>query len=296
MSTALEVVAQSQGLWSETANLMKARYERARGVVFTLSTGAALLAALSSQLDGRPRQVLAILSTVCMGIVAFVTARMLDASHSQGWVRARAAAEALKQHAYRRAARAVPYDDPATADAVLRAEAEKILADVDDLSVLQVDAAKSSAPVGLISVTDYIEKRVRNQAEWHERKAGVARQAAQKWRRIEFGLALLTAVITAVVGALEKTQLGWFDFVALTAVLTTLSGTILAYIEASRYDFIVSTYRATARRLRLEESQTPAATQPPSAEWSAFVDRCEAILQEQNNTWVAKFSRPAATS
>ena len=296
MSNALQVVAQNQGLWSETANLMKARYERARGIVFTLSTGAALLAAVSSQLDGRPRQILAILSTVCMGIVSFLTARMLDASHSQSWVRARAAAEALKQHAYKRAARATPYEDPATADAVLSAEAEKILADVDDLSVQQVGAATSSAPVALISPTDYITKRVRNQAEWHERKADAARQAAQMWRRIEFGLALLTAVITAVVGALEKGQLGWFDFVALTAVLTTLSGTILAYIEASRYDFIVSTYRATARRLRLEESKAPAATEPPSPGWSAFVDRCESILQEQNNTWVAKFSRPAANS
>jgi hypothetical protein len=295
MSSALEAVAQNQGLWSETANVMKARYERARGVVFTLSIGAALLATVSSQLDGRPRQVLAILSTVCMGIVSLLTARMLNASHSQGWVRARAAAEALKQHAYRRAARAAPYEDPATADALLSAEAEKIIGDVDDLINERVSAATSSAPVNLISATDYIEKRVRNQAEWHERKAGVAQQAGQMWRRIEFGLALLTAIITAVVGALEKGQLGWFDFVALTAVLTTLSGTILAYIEASRYDFIVSTYRATARRLRLEETKAPAATEP-AAVWSAFVDRCESILQEQNNTWVAKFSRPAANS
>jgi len=86
-----------------------------------------------------------------------------------------------------------------------------------------------------------------------------------------------------------------FDFVALTAVLTTVSGAILAFVEASRYDFIVSTYRATPQRLRDEETSTPSGATPPSPEWSSFVDRCERILQEQNNSWVAKFGRPGTT-
>jgi hypothetical protein len=295
MNKALENVAHSQGLWSKTADTLKARHETVRAIVFALSTSAALLASISSQLDGRPRQVLAVLSTVCMGVVSFLAARLLDSSHSQAWVRARAASEALKQHAYRRAALADPYDNPATADTLLIGEAAKILADVDDLSMQQADTGSSSAPIDVISTADYVDKRVTGQAEWHEQQAVLARKSARRWRAIELGLALLTAVITAVVGALDKNQLGWFDFVALTAVLTTLSGTILAYIEASRYDFIVSTYRATARRLRIEESTAPSAT-PPAPEWSAFVNRCESILQDQNNSWVAKFSQPPATS
>jgi hypothetical protein len=147
--------------------------------------------------------------------------------------------------------------------------------------------------VDVISPADYVKKRVIVQAEWHERKAVIARKSARRWRAIEFVLALVTAVITAVVGWLDKNQLGPFDFIAFTAVLTTLSGTILAYIEASRYDFIVSTYRATARRLRLEESIAPG-TNAPARQWSSFVNRCEGILQDQNNSWVAKFSQPQA--
>lgn len=295
MSTALETVAQSQGQWSETANVLKAGYERIRSIVFALSTIAALLAAVSSQLDGRPRQVLAVMSTVCMGLVSFLASRLLDATHSQAWVRARAASEALKQHAYRRAALAAPYDDAATADALLTTEAGKILSDVDDLSIHRAETGPSSAPTKPIAPADYIAKRVQDQAQWHERKATQARASAGKWRAIEFTLALLTAVITAVAGALAKDQLGPFDFVALTAVLTTVSGAILAFVEASRYDFIVSTYRATARRLRVEETSTPSGATPPSPEWSSFVDRCERILQEQNNSWVAKFGRPGTT-
>ena len=44
----------------------------------------------------------------------------------------------------------------------------------------------------------------------------------------------------------------------LTAVFTTLAGMILAYVEASRYDFIVSSYRVTARRLRDLANNPPA--------------------------------------
>ena len=106
-------------------------------------------------------------------------------------------------------------------------------------------------------------------------------------------LALSTTIITAVVGVTEKENLfQGFDLVALTAVFTTLAGMILSYIEASRYDFIVSSYRATARRLRDVANNPPASPQPGTPAWSAFVEQCEAILQDQNNSWIAKFSKP----
>ncbi|HTF01150.1 MAG TPA: hypothetical protein VK621_21265, partial [Bradyrhizobium sp.] len=41
-----------------------------------------------------------------------------------------------------------------------------------------------------------------------------------------------------------------FDFAAFTAVLTTVAGAVLAHVEASRFDFLVTTYLATARGLR----------------------------------------------
>jgi SMODS and SLOG-associating 2TM effector domain 1 len=93
-----------------------------------------------------------------------------------------------------------------------------------------------------------------------------------------------------VVGAADKKALGDFDFVALTSVLTTIAGAVVAHIEASRYGFLVTTYRATARRLRNE--LTKAATfSAPSPEWSAFVNRCETILADEDGGWLAKWTK-----
>jgi hypothetical protein len=62
-----------------------------------------------------------------------------------------------------------------------------------------------------------------------------------------------------------------FDLAALTGVLITIAGAVLAHIEAQRYDFLVMTYRATARRLRERADCSQQL-------WSDFVDDCENIL------------------
>jgi hypothetical protein len=59
---------------------------------------------------------------------------------------------------------------------------------------------------------------------------------------------------------------------------------VLAHVEASRYDFLVTTYLATARRLenRRNRSQEP---------WSDFVNDCEGILATENTSWIAKWTK-----
>jgi hypothetical protein len=290
MTVQLKAVAESQGQWSNTANVLKQKYERARLLIFALSTTAALLAAVASQHEDTLRRSLAAASTVCMALVAFLTARLLGAKQSQSWARARATSEALKREGYKRAAEAAPYDTAATADGLLLAEKQKIEKDVDDLLDLREATGSSSLPTVPIMPKDYIAKRVEGAIKWYDPKAEQARITARKWRRLEFILALATTVITAVIGQLPKHVIASvnFDFVALTAVLTTLSGAIIAFIEASRYDYLVHSYRAAARRLRDELSNPP--PDPPSkADWSAFVARCEGILQEENGSWTAKF-------
>ncbi len=142
-------------------------------------------------------------------------------------------------------------------------------------------SGKGSVPRSPLPPEGYIETRVRGQVEkFYEPKAETYRRAASALRTAEFGLSLVAAVITAAVGVAGKELFGLrFDFVALTAVLTTIAGAILAHIEASRYDFLVMTYRAAA-----------------PAEWSAFINRCEAIILEENNGWVAKWSAPTSSS
>ncbi|HEV7915094.1 MAG TPA: DUF4231 domain-containing protein [Albitalea sp.] len=293
--TPLQAVADVQGKWSTTANRLKADYQQARWLTFALSIAAALLAAVASQVDGQPRAYLAALSTVLFAGVTFLAARRLDAQRAAAWVRARSAAEALKRAAYKFAVQASPYDDPASRDTRFNQEVDEIEQGVDDLLGQQVDGPAGSAPVAPLSPDEYAQQRVREQIAYFESNALALKAMADRMRRAEFWLALVTACITAIVGVAGKDLIGGlkFDFVALTAVLTTISGAILAHIEASRYDFTVTAYRAAARRLRDALRDMPAHPVPPSAEWSAFVDRIEGILADENSSWVAKFGKPA---
>jgi hypothetical protein len=82
-----------------------------------------------------------------------------------------------------------------------------------------------------------------------------------------------------------------FDFVALTAVLTTVGGAVLAHIEATRCDFLVVIYRATARRLSAEIANIGDVNALPAEKWSDFVNRCEAIISDENTSWAAKWTK-----
>jgi hypothetical protein len=293
----LDTVAESQAQWSATATAHKSSFERTRALVFALSILAALLAAVASQRADPERQYLAVASAMSMGLATFLTGRLLNLQRSQIWVRARAASEALKREAFKFAAEAAPFDDPATRNQRLREETERIVREVDDLLSERADTGASSIPRAAITADEYIAKRVTQQIDYHEKGAKRARASARKFRQVEFVLGLGTAIITGVLGVIDKENLfRGFDLVALTAVFTTLAGMILAYVEASRYDFIVSSYRVTARRLRDLANNPPANPQPGTPAWSAFVEQCEAILQDQNSSWIAKFSKPMTTA
>lgn len=298
MDQQLQLAAESQGQWSATANTLKEDYDRARWIVFALSVTGALLAAIASQTDGETRLALAVAGAVLFSIVSLLTARQLNGARSQAWVRARAASEALKRESYKYAARAAPYDDPATRERNFREEIAKVEVDVEDLLGQREKGKPGSTPMQDLKPAEYLEKRVKAQIDkFFEPKAASYQSTAKAWRHAEFALALATTCLTAALGVAKKEIVGGvpFDFAALIAVLTTVSGAVLAYIEASRYDFTVTLYRATARRLRAQLYGAPAAdVAVPSPEWSTFVHQCEAILQDENSSWVAKFGKPAA--
>ena len=74
---------------------------------------------------------------------------------------------------------------------------------------------------------------MRNQIDgFYLPKADANMRIAVSLRWIEFGLALAATIITAMVGVAGKEIFGIkFDFVALTAVLTTIAAAVLAHIE-----------------------------------------------------------------
>jgi len=293
----LNLVARRQAEWSVTANRLKAAVDRARWATFGLSILGAILATVASQLqEGDERKYVAVAGAVVLSVATFINLRFGSAERAANWAKARAASEALKREAFKFAAGAAPYDVPATAEDVFKAETGKIEAGVDALTNELVRSSKAgSAPAAPISHDQYVKQRVRGQIDdFYNPKSDRFRVLASRLRGLEVFFALLATVITAVVGVLKKYPVTnfSFDLAALTSVLTTIGATILAHIQASRYDFLVTSYRATARRLEqsLLDFKEPPTLSPPA--WSTFVERCESIIAFENQSWVAKWSGP----
>lgn len=250
MSTVLDNVAQRAVTWSVTADRVKSRFEKVRWLVFGLSIAGALAAALASQIPGdasgssKGHLYMAILGATLLAVATFFSKRLLGDSEPRAWVRARAASEALKREAFKFSVNAEPYNDSATAENLLNTERAKIENDVDDLVGHLVEPDRQgSAPRQFLSPKDYRKKRVLSQInEYYRPKAQEYRKIASRLRTTEFVLALAATLITAFAGVTGKTLVvggAPFDFAALTAVLTTVAGAILAHIEASRFDHLI---------------------------------------------------------
>jgi hypothetical protein len=152
-----------------------------------------------------------------------------------------------------------------------------------------------SAPISNIPAEEYVAKRIRSAIDgFYRPRAERFRRIASRLRTTEFALALIATIVTAAAGLMGPVVGGLpFDLAALTAILTTVGALVLAHIEGARYEFLVTTYRATARRLEDALAEVNPLPAVPSQEWSDFVDRCETIIAAENNSWVAKWTGSA---
>jgi hypothetical protein len=123
------------------------------------------------------------------------------------------------------------------------------------------------------------------------------RRTARQLRWLELLLAVIGAVLAGLMGAIGKTEIAAdlpVDFVALTGVITTVSGAILAYIEASRLDHLVDSYLTAADQLGDLLGARPEGEPATSSAWSSFVQQVEGVLASENGAWVLKLSQPVA--
>src|SRR5262249_18474641 len=149
-------------------------------------------------------------------------------------------------------------------------------------------------PRVMLTPQQYRERRILGEVKQFFRPRALAcRKIAARLKWLEFALALAATIITAVAGVIGKSFSvagANFDIAALTAVLHTISGSILAHIEASRYQYLVTSYLATARRLEDEDANFDSESGDAKS-WSEFVNRCEDIIATENNSWVAKWAK-----
>ncbi|MBL6617958.1 MAG: DUF4231 domain-containing protein [Reyranella sp.] len=279
----LEHVGNRQAEFSQTANALKTRLTVVRWICFGLSIAGATLAAIAGGLPtDEYRNYLAWPAAAALAISAFVTGRLLTKDAVKLQVKARMAAEALKRETYLYATSAVPYNDPDPAknDAQLTAALNEVTKNTQDLAQHKPKTIKpGSCPRGPLTLGEYTTKRLDGQINYYTNTANKLTTPSRALHVSEFTLAGVAAVITAIAAHMGK---GKFDIAPLTAVITTLAGTVLAHLAATRYDDQIASYRAAADRL-----SDLKATIVPGTTVAELAKATEEIVTNETQSWQA---------
>jgi hypothetical protein len=291
-SSVTDTAWQKHRRWSVAADSIKRSIGIWRTVVLILGIFGAFLETLSTQVPaGMAQQICAWVGAACLGVIPVLVHRLLPLEKTRAWVRARSASEGLKSEVYAFSARAAPYDgNPDDAKKALEDRAEEVEESVKDLlRYLARDVAPGDKPPVILTPEDYIEQRVQEQIRgFYRPKARTYARKAGFLRSVEICLAVVAAVLAAASGV-------WGDTVEIgvwVAVVTTIAGAIAAHITASRYDYLVTSYLATARRLEDLGMRWAGSgkKETPSPEWSELVRQCEEAISVENQSWMAKWA------
>ncbi|MEV6660164.1 DUF4231 domain-containing protein [Nocardia fluminea] len=287
----LNTLWQRRTRWSSTATRMKRRLDRVRlTVLFLGSWGAIATASTTTVLRsaGTPARIVALSGAVALAVATFLTAQYLTAESTRRWTRARAVSEGIKH-------RILTFR--AIGDAQ---QAERLQADIDGieqsaedlLPVLAPGDDAAEAPRSM-RPDEYVRDRVGAQIDGYYLPAARRYSARATWlRRAAIGLGLAATIVAAInTGAGAETSGRIAPWVA---VMTTLSGSLLAYLAGKRYDFLVMTYLATADRLRRRLDRWRTAGSPTDrVRWAEFVADCENTISLENASWMAKWGERA---
>lgn len=278
--TIQDIVADRQALFSATANFMKRSLDRARFACFGLSIVGATLAAIAGGLQSDAyRSYLAWPAAAMLAIGAFMALRLLSRDFVALYVKARLASEVLKREAFLYATSAPPYDDINNRNHEFAHVLDTVEKNADGVGFHeQKSAGPGSCPRGPLDSNAYITSRLNGQIDFYRNTADRLSMPSRFLHGAEFVLTGAAAAITAIAATLGKSS---FDMAALTAVITTLAGTVLSHLQASRYDDRIVIYRATAHRLASLEVTMP------NASAADIAAAAEEIIATETNSWQA---------
>ena len=273
----------------------------ARRVTLGLGIAAALFGAASGQLElsagGDAESVwawwgerAAWLAAVAGVAIAVVGREFLGQSKEKAWVTARSLAEAYKSEAFRYAAEAPPYDG-ADRNAILGDRARKLpgrttLDHVDDKTYRDRLAERPSPP---LSPDDYLKLRVQDQIEdYYEPQAAKNRRLVRRFHGWAFALGLLSGGLGATSALSAATSSLWLG------VIASISASMAAFLAAGRYEYLATSYQATADRLKwiVADWRSAGGADPTGAHWHRVVDACEQAISVENSGWMAEWLEP----
>ncbi|MFD4460056.1 DUF4231 domain-containing protein [Nocardia sp. NPDC058480] len=283
----LNTLWQRRTRWSTTATQMKRQLDRTRLAVLLLGSWGAIATASTATIlrsAGTPTRIVALSGAVALAVATFLTAQYLTAESTRRWVRARAVSEGVKH-------RILTFR--ATGDAE---QSGQLLADIDGIERTAADLLPMLAPSAeaveaprSMHPEEYVHDRVRAQIDdYYLPAARCYSTRATRLRRAAVGLGLAATIVAAINTGVGVEAAG--RIAPWVAVMTTLSGSLLAYLAGKRYDFLVMTYLATADRLRRRLDRWRTDGSPTDrVRWAAFVADCENTISLENASWMAKW-------
>ena len=272
--------------WSNTSRRVQAQYQKGRNAALVLACVGAAFAAMSQSIGsdtGMPlHRIFAFASALAVAGAGFVGRHFISGDQERNWIMARAAAEALKSHAFRYACAVAPYQNDDTADRELAHTILNIQERSKTISRVPAtteDLQKKPGPQRHLPIEIYMTTRVTDQIDWYRKRAQGHALEQQKFQ-------MLTWILGGMAIALGL--LGSFDWSGATiwvAAVTTISGAILSHVATSRYEFLIQTYYSTADRLRHAQRLFYARALGNDE----FVLKAEEIMTSENAAWVAEY-------
>lgn len=298
----LSSIWRRRAAWSRAAGRIGRRIAYARGAALTLSSLGAVLAAVASTLLAQSphwRSISAGVGAVLLAVATVITTRLLTISAVRNWVRMRSVSEAIKAEVYSFRAGVAPYDGP-EAIKTLHRKVNEVEEPAADLEHYVADVSgEPNAPPPPLRPEDYIKLRIETQIEdYYRRKARLYARRLALLRGSEFALGLAATALSAAAAFFSANtrptptaDASGIGQAAWVAVLTTLGGALAAHIAGTRYDFLVMSYYATARRLEdLVDGWRLDGSPSDLTRWSAFVRACEQAISVENESWLAKWT------
>jgi hypothetical protein len=276
---------EQERIWSETADRLKHRLNRARTTALILALTAAVLAVAAAQLIGPPTWTGRVLSAgagIAAGI-ATLAQRQAGTEQIRTWTRARSASEGLKTEIYSYLASGSAYTDPAEKERVLGGRTRALVGNVADLqrhtTGITTDGKALPAVTG---AQDYITHRVNQQIDsFYRPKAALYEHRVRTLRTLGTALGAATVVLTVLAASFDLPPIA-----AWVPVATTAATSVTAHIAAARYDHMIIEYLRTAQHL--EHLREDYLTTP--GQEATFIDECENAISTENQGWMAAWN------
>ncbi|MBY5385232.1 DUF4231 domain-containing protein [Rhizobium leguminosarum] len=211
----------------------------------------------------------------------------------QAWYKSRALAESIKTLSWRFSMRAAPFDDQLVVDA--RRDFRETLASLLSTN-MELGSSLADFDGGGPQITEtmvalrasdlhlrkeiYLEKRVRNQRGWYQKKAKENSRAARTWLSVAG-----TAYLLAIVFVLAPLHTSSLTNLPLEPVIVIASA-VLGWMQIKKFNELASAYGLTAQEIGIAEGVIEDAVDESG--FTNAVNDVELVFSREHTQWIAR--------